>query len=292
MIPCMRQRGTVSPIAYESQVDADLRLADEGIRLALEATTQALALDPNYAPAHASTRRGSRLYYDRDLAAAARHLEHALALEPANPDIIATAAVLARRLGRLDQAISIGEYLVARDPVNADTHADLAHAYRYAGRLDDAIAVSRTVLSLRPGYLWRHRTLGEMLLQKGDPEAALAEMQQESGEPPRLAGLSMVYHALGRRAESDAALAEIIKKYEKTSASSIAMVFAFRGEPDRAFEWLDKAVQYNDTDLGATAVHPMFANIHADPRWLPFLRRIGMAPEQLAAIKFDVKVPN
>jgi hypothetical protein len=67
-----------------------------------------------------------------------------------------------------------------------------------------------------------------MLLQKGDPEEALAEMQQESGEPPRLAGLSMAYHALGRSAKSDAALAEIIKKYEKTSAASIAMVFAFR----------------------------------------------------------------
>jgi TolB-like protein/tetratricopeptide (TPR) repeat protein len=278
-------------IAYESQVGADLRLANEGIRLALEATTQALALDPNYAPSHASL-ASIALFFDRDLAAAARHLERALALDAANPDIIATAAVLARRLGRLDQAISIGEYLVARDPVNADTHADLAHAYRYAGRLDDAIAVSRTVLSLRPGYLWKHRTLGELLLQKGDPEAALAEMQQESGEPARLAGLSMAYHALGRSAESDAALAEIIKKYEKTSAASIAMVFAFRGEPDRAFEWLDKAVQYNDTDLGGAAVHPMFANIHADPRWLPFLRRIGMAPEQLAAIKFDVKVPR
>jgi tetratricopeptide (TPR) repeat protein len=278
-------------IAYETQVDADLRLPDEGIRLALDATTQALALDASYAPSHASL-AWIALFFDRDLAAAARHLERALALEAANPDIIAAAAVLARRLGRLDQAISIGEYLVARDPVNADTHADLGLAYRYAGRLDDAIAVSRTVLSLRPGYLWRHRTLGEMLLQKGDPEAALAEMQQESGESPRLAGLSMAYHALGRSAESDAALAEIIKKYEKTSANSIAMVFAFRGEPDRAFEWLDKAVQYNDTDLGATAVHPMYANIHADPRWLPFLRKIGMAPEQLAAIKFDVKVPN
>ena len=41
-------------IVYETQVDTDLRLADEGIRLALEATTQALALDPNYAPSHAS----------------------------------------------------------------------------------------------------------------------------------------------------------------------------------------------------------------------------------------------
>ena len=30
-------------------------------------------------------------------------------------------------------------------------------------------------------------------------------------------------------------------------------------------------------------------NLHCDPRWLPFLRKLGLAPEQLAAIKFDVK---
>lgn len=36
----------------------------------------------------------------------------------------------------------------------------------------------------------------------------------------------------------------------------------------------------------------MFANLHWDPRWLPFLRKLGMAPEQLATIGFDVKVPK
>src|SRR5688572_21682754 len=102
----------------------------------------------------------------------------------------------------------------------------------------------------------------------------------------------MVHHALGRHAESDAALNDLIEKYEKTMAWSIATVLAFRGEADRAFAWLNKAVQYNDPTLMSTAGYPMLANLHSDSRWLPFLRKIGMAPEQLAAIKFDVKVPN
>jgi hypothetical protein len=38
--------------------------------------------------------------------------------------------------------------------------------------------------------------------------------------------------------------------------------------------------------------YPDPVNLHSDPRWLPFLRKIGHAPEQLAAIKFDVKVPQ
>jgi len=38
-------------------------------------------------------------------------------------------------------------------------------------------------------------------------------------------------------------------------------------------------------------VDPAFAKLHDDPRWLPFCGS-GMAPEQLAAIEFDVKLPE
>ncbi len=100
------------------------------------------------------------------------------------------------------------------------------------------------------------------------------------------------YHALGQAAESDAAVAELIEKYEGEAAYGIAYVMAFRGEADRAFEWLDKAVEYNDTGLPGIAVEPLFANIHDDPRWLPFLQSIGKSPEQLAAIEFEVTLPQ
>jgi tetratricopeptide (TPR) repeat protein len=223
---------------------------------------------------------------------AAHHLEDALALEPANPDVLAEAGYLARRLGRLDQAIAIGEYQVTLDPINPYGHEVMAYTYRFAGRLDDAIAALRTLLSLSSNYLAGHEGIGELLLQKGDPEGALAEMQQEVLDGMRLVGLSMAHHALGQKAESDAALKELIEKHGRGYSFNIAYVFAFRGEADRSFEWLDKAAEYHDLYLSAVAVHPMFTNIHSDPRWLSFLRKHGMAPEQLAAIKFDVKVPN
>ena len=102
----------------------------------------------------------------------------------------------------------------------------------------------------------------------------------------------MAYDALGQQAESDTALRELIEKYEKTMAWGIGCVLACRGEVDRAFEWLDKAVQYNDPTVVSTAGYPMLANLHSDPRWVPFLRKLGLAPKQLAAIKFDVTVPK
>jgi TolB-like protein len=277
--------------AYCSRWYPSRQLADDGIRLAREATEKALALDPEYAPAHAQLGYIAVLYTG-DLAAAARHLEHALALEPANPDILRFASALARRLGRLDKAIAIGEYQIARDPVSAEGHYALGLAYRYAGRLDEASAEFRTVLRLSPGYVGAHAMIGEVLLQKGDAKGALAEIQEEANAELRLESLPLAYHALGRKVESDAALAELIRKHETTAAYTIAIALAYRGEADRAFEWLDKAVQYHDSGLGSLAVYPLFTNLHSDPRWLPFLRKVGVAPEQLAAIQFDVTLPK
>jgi tetratricopeptide (TPR) repeat protein len=62
-------------------------------------------------------------------------------------------------------------------------------------------------------------------------------------------GLPMAYCALGRKADADAALNALIAKYEKDAPYNIAYVYAFCGDADKAFEWLDKAVAYQDPGL-------------------------------------------
>jgi tetratricopeptide (TPR) repeat protein len=188
--------------------------------------------------------------------------------------------------------IALGEYAVAHDPVNTLAHATLGGAYARAGRYDEALASLQTSLRLAPGRSLAHYTMGTILLAKGDPKAALAEMVQEPDGSWHQDGLTLAYFALGRKAESDAALAEMIKKYEKEASWNIAYDHAFRGEADKAFEWLDKAVAYHDPGISLTGVQWLFDNLKSDPRWLPFLRKIGRAREQLDAIKFDVKLPE
>jgi len=277
---------------YVHQTGWGLRPLDEGHTLALETANQALAIDPDDAPAHAILSIMA-LAYDRDLEAAARHLDHALTLEPTNPEILSIGADLVAKLGLLDDAISISEFVVNRDPVNPAYHEPLGRYYLRAGRLDEAIASFHTALTLSPGYRAAHYRIGVALLLKGELQEALVEMQQEQERAPkRLEGEVMVYHALGQAIASNAALAELIDKYEHGSAYNIAYVLAFRGEANRAFAWLDKAVRYKDTGLTLIAIQPEFDNIHEDPRWLPFLESIGMSPEQLEAIEFKVTLPE
>ncbi len=277
-------------IVYDYQLNGGLRTITEGLALQREAVNKALAIEPDHALALA--RLGWIAFvYDRNLTDAARYLEHALQLEPANTSIISNAADLMLSLGRVDEAIELAEILTSRDPVNAEAHYELGRYYNSAGQWDKAIASARTTLLLAPGLSGGQFIIGEALLLKGEAQAALEAMRLEPDIWGPI-GSSMAYHALGRKEESDAALTQLIAEQEQRASYNIAYVLAYRGEADRAFEWLAKAVDYRDSGLRRITVEREFTRIHDDPRWSPFLESIGRSPEQLAAIKFEVTLPE
>jgi TolB-like protein/Flp pilus assembly protein TadD len=275
---------------FVNETSQGLLPSKEGFAQSREAAIKALAIDPDYASAHAQL-GWIAMFGDNDLAGAAEHFKHALALDPSDQDVRRNSATLLQALGRLDEALALDEAVVRRDPVNVTALYNLGLSQRAAGRLDAAIATYRSLLSLAPGRGGAHANLGTALLLKGDAQGALAEIEQETSEVWKMIGLPMAYHALGRKADSDAALAALIAKYEKGGPYNIAYDYAFRGEADKAFAWLDKAVEYADSGLGEIVTENLFDNIHADPRWLPFLRKVGKAPEQLAKIEFKVTLP-
>jgi serine/threonine protein kinase/lipoprotein NlpI len=266
--------------------------ASEGYRLCREAAERGLAIDPSNPEAHARLGRIA-LSFDHDLAAAARHFSKALELDPGNIDTLSSAAILVRALGRADEAVSIMEYVVARDPVNARSHQRLAAAYYYAGRFDDAIASQRTTLKLSPGSAAAHSGMSLDLMLNGEPQAALEEIQQEPIDEYRLVDLAMIYHTLGRVADSEAMLQQVLTLDERDWSYNIAYVEAYLGNNDEAFEWLHRAVRYNDPGLSDLPVEVhLFHSLRDDPRWPPFLESIGKSPKQLAAIKFEVTLPG
>jgi tetratricopeptide (TPR) repeat protein len=274
---------------YLVQVNYGARPVEDAVRLAKEAAAKALAIDPNQGQAYGLLGKISRSY-DGDFKAAAQYLSRALALAPQDPDVLRQAAVLARGLDRVPLAAKVGEALVAKDPAQAVNYADLALTYLCDHRPDAALAAMRQTLARSSAYLSGQFQVGLALLQKGQAQAALAAMQQEEDEGWRMIGLPMALYAVGRKADSDAALANLIRKYSADSAYNIAYVYAFRNEPDQAFDWLEKAVATRDAGLSTIAAEPLFDPIRKDRRWLPFLTKLGKSPAQLAATKFDVKI--
>jgi TolB-like protein/Flp pilus assembly protein TadD len=263
---------------------------DEGYARAREAAEKALAADPDSAAAYTSL--GFIAESLGDPAAAAKHFERALALNPTDINVLRNVVGYLNDLGKLDEALPLDAAIISHDPINVTALVGSANRLIAAGRYDAAIAVLNTALNLNPQRGAAHFSLAAAVLLRGDAAGALSAIEHESVEVWRAVGLPMVYHALGRKGDSDAALATLIGKYEKDAAYNIAYVYAFRGEADKAFEWLDKAVAYRDPGLSEIVPDRLFDKIRSDPRWLPFLRRIGKAPEQLAKIEFKVALPK
>ncbi|MGB5210043.1 MAG: tetratricopeptide repeat protein [Gammaproteobacteria bacterium] len=275
---------------YISQANKAERPVEEGYTLAREAATRALLIDPDNAVAHAILGQIADVY-DRDLAAAARYIEHALALDPTDTDIQKQAAAFAMGLGRIDEAIVLINNAIARDPVNVSAHRMLGLCYYAARQFDSSIAALRTALNLSPASIGAHGLLGRSYLLKGQPEKALAIIEQEQSDWT-LIELPLVYYALGQIDQSDAVLAELIEKYAQYAAVNIAAIYSYRSESAEAFGWLDQAVATNDPGLTEIIDEPLFANLRDDPRWLLFMERIGRSPAQLSAIEFEITLPK
>jgi hypothetical protein len=83
---------------------------------------------------------------------------------------------------------------------------------------------------------------------------------------------------------SDAALNELIKNEAELAAYQIAAAYAYRGDKDKAFEWLERARCQRDPGLADLRKDPLLENLHSDPRWNVFLHTMGLADDQLKAI--------
>lgn len=278
---------TVLAYCYRRQANNGMRPIADGYRLAGDALRRALAIDAEYAQAYAELGRVA-LDYENDVAAAAAQLERALALDPSNAGVLGYSALVAVDIGRFDLASALNQRALELDPLNPTLHNSVGFTFRFSGRLDEAIAEYRKVLELSPHIIATRYRIGETLLLKREPAAALAEIQTEPSEAWRLSGLALAHHSLGHAKEAGAALADLIAKHRDARLYQIATIMAWRGDADAAFQYLELAHQESSPDLTDAASDQFFAGIHQDPRWLPLMRKLGMAPEQLHKIRFEV----
>ena len=248
---------------------------EEGFALADNAITRALEIDPDYAPAY-SARGSSIMYYRFKFKAGYEDLQHALRLDPGSALVLSSNGFGARVLGRLNESINLFGKALELDPLMAGTHSFQGWSFIYAGRQDEAESAFRTALTLTPGYSGGHYRLGRVLIRKGDFAEALAEMRKETHAVYRSTGLAMAHHALGNREASQLALNDIIENDANSGAFQIAEVYGFRNEPDKAFEWLEQAVAISDGGVAATLGNPALLNLRTDPRWQPFLEKLGL----------------
>jgi TolB-like protein/DNA-binding winged helix-turn-helix (wHTH) protein/Tfp pilus assembly protein PilF len=249
--------------------------ATEGFRKARDDAERAIALDPTLASAYLALAT-TQIYYDWDWDAADASLTRAAALEPGNVEVFRIRAYLSKVLGHLDQAIKLYEQTVLLDPLRANSYVSLGQLLYVAGRYDEARAALQQALDLNPQATYSHVVLCQILIAQGRPQQALAEIEKEPNEGAKLTGEVLAYHALGRKQDSNAALAGLIAKHHPYGAYQIAQVYAYRGESDKSFEWLDHAYQQRDPGLPEVKSNPLFKDLHHDPRYTELLKMMRL----------------
>jgi serine/threonine protein kinase/TolB-like protein len=261
--------------AHHRQADNGYLPVEEGYQMALRETKKALALDDSLALAH-SEMGWIRRAHDWDWEGADASYQRALQLDPGSRSALIGAAILAFNLGRLHEAIDLGKRAASLDPLNLATLNNLGFHALYAGRLEEATTSLKKVLELNPDFPVSHVLLGRVLLAQGRTSEALGEMDREPDPVWRLYGLCLADHAAGRTKDAEAALAKFIKDYGETMAFQIAEVFAYRGENERAFAWLDKAYALRDSGMADILNDPLLKGLERDPRYTALLKKLRL----------------
>src|SRR5262249_23386462 len=221
------------------------------------------------------------LSFDLDWKGADETLRNALALLPTNPALLTAAGNVAIAKGDTDRAITLYRKAVALDPVNPQARLYLAFNLATTTPLAEGRAEFSRVVELNPAAPWAHAGLALGFILDGKFEEAVSTAQDEAAEWARLLIVALARWSQKRIPEADAALARLTETSADTTAYQIAEVYAYRGDRDKAFEWLERARRQRDGGLMGMRRDPFLANIHNDPRWDIFLHAIGLADDQL-----------
>ena len=181
-------------------------------------------------------------------------------------------------LGRFEESSALVRRALALDPLNVARPTSLSGwLHSIAGRLAEAESAGRKALELGPD-----RAEGPFPPVRCPPVAAtgrraLAAARARGRSTFRLLGIALAELALGHAAESDAALRELIREHGRRAAYQIARLYAMRGDPDHAFEWLERAYRQRDAGLASMQVDHLLGRLHDDPRWRRLLGKMGFA---------------
>ena len=242
---------------------------------ALAAADRAIALAPEFGEGYRA-RAAIRRQILFDWAGAKADLERALALSPGDVGGTVSHANFLGVLGRIPEAIAAARKATELDPLYAASWAALGKHHTFNNDFDRGAAALNRALEIAPEHEDALYFLGINLVASGHANDALALAKRSHHELSALPFIALAQHDLGNVRESEAALEMLIAKGSRDSAYQLAQVYAWRGDRDPAFEWLERSYVQRDAGLPGFQNDPLLRKLHDDRRWKPFLKKMNL----------------
>jgi DNA-binding winged helix-turn-helix (wHTH) protein/tetratricopeptide (TPR) repeat protein len=271
---------------------AEGRIAQEqGLAQVRHAAERALALNPRLARAH--VRLANYHNVTGDPRTAGKHLQAALELEPANQLVLGVAASQAAAAGRLAEAIELQRRALEAEPLSQSGRYNLAALLYFAGRHEEVLGEMIEWAELNPNPQQNPEVHALALMATGRFEEALALASGWSPGEDRSFVNALALGELGRRAESDVALAALVESGGAVEAYRIAEIHAQRGDRERAFEWLRTGAAHDHghgwrhsgrRPLWALPYSHFLKPLQSDPRWEAWYEAARQPVHRVAAV--------
>lgn len=268
--------------ALTEDEETDKRIEAEFRKL----TDRIVEIDPDGAKAY-YMRGWVAQAFDRDMQAAALYYERGLALDPHDTDLQRVVIVFLRDLGRYDEAIALGRHALLRDPACSYCITMLAASYRDTGRHEEAAVEFGELLAWHSppnGFFW---SLGVSWLVAGHPDKALAAFQQERLAEQGAYGELFALYDLGRTEEFEARFDAFLQA-NQDNPEAIARVYAWMGDNDNAYEWLDKMVAMRGPASVQGIGTDLYEKIKSDPRWRMLREENGITNSSFEDVDFTL----
>jgi TolB-like protein len=242
---------------------------------AFAAAERAIVLEPEL-PDGWLARGWARRAFLYDWQGALADVEKARSLGPGDAAAAAQHGLLLLARGDTAQAISGFEHALRLDPLSPLILSYPGQAYVNAQDHERGRAALERALEISPRFDLARWVLYRDLASSGRAAEALTVARGAGMAWLRNCGVAIAQHTLGNESESSAALETLIRDNAEDAAYQIAEVYAWRGDSDRAFSWLNRAADERDTGIAWIKHDQLLRTIRTDPRWKPFLRRVNL----------------
>jgi TolB-like protein/Tfp pilus assembly protein PilF len=248
----------------------------EGTRLADEAITRALELDPSLAAGHSA--RGlyltDQLRYEEAEAETLRALE----LNPGSSEEHRRYARLLLQLDRHDESVLQARRAVELDPLSVTARGSLGDALWWAGDWQGTVVESERLIEMAPNLAYAYYNLGYGHAMQDHTEEAIEAFRTaeelEPTDPLNTVGLAW---AFARADQRDSALSKLSGvPAEASLIKEIAIVYGALGDLDTAYEYLYRAAEVDPGSIGTLRSDHSADPLKADPRYPDLLARVGL----------------
>ena len=265
----------LSSIYYQVASKFVIAERDGAIKEGMAAAKKAIELGPDFVEGYLTL----ALFEHASWSFKARNklIDKAMLLDPYNPSVIYMQSDFAMQTGNMDVATELLYKTIEFEPTNDYLHYFMPGFYYWIqGQYVEAEQKIENYLLLHPDVGFVNSFMGQVQSSLGNYEKALAYYAKDTDPFWPLYRKTKTIYAMGNTEEADTLLKKFVAEWGNAAWPNIAEVYAFRGENDEAFKWLELALEKKDSSLLEILNYPSMKNLWGDPRWNKFIKKLEL----------------